>query len=128
MDDIDNSAILSDFADVGRWLGKLMPFVKNVNLIRAFAGAIHFTPDAVAILDKAPGIDNLFLTAGFSGHGFCLGPIVGKLIAEWIADGRSSMDLGALRWGRFDDIDPSKGYITPASSLNVEPSSPVDHR
>ncbi len=120
MDDFDNSPILSDFIDVGRWLAKIIPFVKNVNLIRAFAGVTHFTPDAVAILDKIPGYDNLFLTAGFSGHGFCLGPIVGKLIAEWILDGQSSMDLNALRWDRFNNSDISKDFRAGSSSLNVD--------
>jgi len=104
MNGFDKSAVLQDFAEIGKWLNPLMPFLKNANIIRAFAGVIHYTPDAVAIIDKAPGFENLFLTAGFSGHGFCLGPIVGKLMAEWIVEGQTSMDLTALRWNRFDDV------------------------
>lgn len=103
MNDFDKSALLLDFLEVGKCTADLLPFLRNTNIIRSFAGVIHYTPDAVAILDKAPGFENLFLTAGFSGHGFCLGPIVGKLIAEWIVDGQSSMDLSGLRWNRFED-------------------------
>ena len=47
---------------------------------------------------------NFFLAAGFSGHAFCLGPVVGKLMAEWIADGRSSMDLSGFSWSRFESL------------------------
>lgn len=104
MNNFDKSALLDDFIEVGQWTADLLPFLRKTHIIRAFAGVIHYTPDAVAIVDKAPGFENLFVTAGFSGHGFCLGPIVGKLIAEWIVDGQSSMDLNALRWTRFDGI------------------------
>ena len=48
--------------------------------------------------------DDIYLAAGNSGHGFCLGPITGRLLAEWIVDGAPSMDLSAVRWTRFDDI------------------------
>jgi sarcosine oxidase subunit beta len=89
------------FVDVSRWVPTFFPFLRHVNIIRCFTGLIHYTPDRLPILDKAPGFENLFLTAGFSGHGFCLGPIVGRLMAEWVADGGSSMDLNAFRWDRF---------------------------
>ena len=104
----DKSVPFSDFVDVGRWVAQLVPMIRRANLIRALGGVIQYTPDAIPILDKAPGYDNLFLTAGFSGHGFCLGPIVGKLISEWIVDGRSSMDLGSFGWDRFENKTPSR--------------------
>ncbi len=89
------------FIDVSRWLPTFFPFLRNVNVIRCFTGLIHYTPDRLPIIDNAPGFENLFLTAGFSGHGFCLGPAVGKLMAEWIVDGKSSLDLNPFRWDRF---------------------------
>jgi sarcosine oxidase subunit beta len=76
------------------------PYLKKVNIIRGFAGLTCYSPDEIPILDQIPNISNLFIAAGFSGHGFCLGPIVGKLIAEWIAEGKPSLDLSAFRWGR----------------------------
>jgi len=116
LEDFDKSSLFNDFVEVAQWLPQKLPFFKNVNIIRAFAGVTHYTPDTVAILDKAPGLDNLFLTAGFSGHGFCLGPIVGKLIAEWIVDGQSSMDLSALRWERFKNLDSLEDFNAGAAS------------
>jgi sarcosine oxidase subunit beta len=89
------------FIDVSRWLPVFFPFFRHINVIRCFTGLIHYTPDRIPILDKAPGFENLFLAAGFSGHGFCLGPIVGRLMAEWVVDGASSIDLKAFRWNRF---------------------------
>lgn len=100
-EDFDKSVLFNDFVEVFQWLPQNLPFFRNVNIIRACAGLTQFTADTIAILDKAPGLENLFLAVGFSGHGFCLGPIVGKLIAEWIVDGRSSIDLSKLELNRF---------------------------
>jgi glycine/D-amino acid oxidase-like deaminating enzyme len=97
----DKSVDFASFVEVGRWLPDFLPMLRNVNLIRAFAGIIHYTPDNLPILDKASGFENFFLTAGFSGHGFCLGPVIGKLMAEWIVDGKSSLDLSRFGWSRF---------------------------
>ncbi len=48
----------------------------------AVAGWYTMTPDAQAIIDRVPGIDGLFVAAGFSGHGFKLGPSVGEGLAQ----------------------------------------------
>ncbi|MBF0280120.1 MAG: FAD-binding oxidoreductase [SAR324 cluster bacterium] len=100
----DQSSQLAEFAHSGRLVPKIFPILNQVTIIRAFAGLIHKTPDEIPILDRAPTLSNFFLAAGFSGHGFCLGPAVGKVMAEWIADGRSSIELGGLKWTRFESI------------------------
>jgi sarcosine oxidase subunit beta len=92
----------STFVELGRRVPVYLPVLRNVNVIRAWGGIIHSTPDRIPILDSVAGFENLFIAAGFSGHGFCLGPIVGKLMAELMVDGKSSLDLSAFRWGRFD--------------------------
>jgi glycine/D-amino acid oxidase-like deaminating enzyme len=43
----------------------------------------------------------LVLATGFSGHGFGMGPIVGKLVSEVIVDDNPSLDISALRFSRF---------------------------
>ncbi|ESO82440.1 hypothetical protein LOTGIDRAFT_223340 [Lottia gigantea] len=40
--------------------------------------------DGDVILDKLPTYDNIIVAAGFSGHGFKLGPIVGKLVSDMV--------------------------------------------
>ena len=90
------------FIEVGRWLPAFVPATRNVKLIRAFSGIRESSPDGVPTLDRAPGFENFFIASGFSG-GFCLGPIVGKLMAEWIAEGKSSLDLSLFGWSRFED-------------------------
>ena len=92
------------FKIVGQSCRTLFPFLEQVNIVHSWAGLTNWPPDAVCIIDKAPHVEGFYLAAGNSGHGFCLGPITGRLLAEWIVDGTPSMDLSAVRWTRFDDI------------------------
>ncbi len=43
------------------------------------------TPDEDFILDRLPGYDNVTVAAGFSGHGFKFGPVIGELMAAIVA-------------------------------------------
>jgi len=62
---------------------------------------IEVTPDALPVLGEVPGLSGLVVATGFSGHGFSMGPIAGRLTAELIAEGRTSLDLSAFRFGRY---------------------------
>ena len=107
--DFDKRLSYGAFAHAANRAAPVIPSLKNVKVLRAFAGVTGYMPDEIPILDQAPTISNLFVAAGFSGHGFCLGPIVGRLISEWIAGGRPSLDISAFRWGRDFNSD-EKGY------------------
>ncbi|MGD9125054.1 MAG: FAD-dependent oxidoreductase [Desulfarculaceae bacterium] len=104
VENFDKRTTMEPFITFGQLPYEIFPFLTKLNVVRSWGGITNWTPDKIPILDKAPNLDNFFLTAGFSGHGFCLGPQVGVLMAEWIADGQSSMDLSAFRWTRFEDI------------------------
>jgi sarcosine oxidase subunit beta len=94
----------SAFRAAGESAAVLFPFLEKVNIVHSWAGLTNWTADAVCIIDKAPRVEGMFLAAGHSGHGFCLGPITGRLLSEWILDGAPSVDLTDLRWTRFDRI------------------------
>lgn len=79
----------------------LFPHVGPLDLDRTWAGRLDLTPDAIPIIDQPSTRPGLFVAAGFSGHGFALGPSVGKQMTEWILDGRSSLNLTAFRLSRF---------------------------
>jgi glycine/D-amino acid oxidase-like deaminating enzyme len=68
---------------------------------RRWAGYMDCTPDMLPVIDRLDRPRGLVLATGFSGHGFGMGPIVGRLVAEIILDAKPSLDLGALRFGRF---------------------------
>jgi sarcosine oxidase subunit beta len=78
------------------------PLLEHAGLIRHWAGLYEMTPDAHPLVGRLEPIDNAYVIAGFSGHGFMQGPIAGKLLAEVILDGQSSsLDISALSPERF---------------------------
>jgi sarcosine oxidase subunit beta len=105
--ELETSQTMSSFEDVGAHFPEVFPLLANVQIIRAFAGITTWTADGIPILDEVPGISGLWVASGFSGHGFCLGPVVGKLFSEWMTSGRPSMDMSAFAWSRFGKVERS---------------------
>ena len=91
--------------DAGRFFPKVFPFIRNIHIIRVFAAFTTWSPDGIPIIDKAPELDSFYLAAAFSGHGFCLGPMVGQLLAGWICDGSSTLNLSRFSWARFNQFE-----------------------
>jgi len=83
-------------------LVKVMPILKNVNILRQWAGYYVMTKDNHPILGETEKLEGFYIAAGFSGHGFMMGPIVGKLIAELIVYGKPSVPIDALKLERFE--------------------------
>ena len=64
---------------------------------------IDALPDVVPVLDRADPIDGLFISTGFSGHGFQQSPAVGRILAELITGGQTSFDISPFRLERFEE-------------------------
>ena len=80
---------------------RVIPALREVPFVRAWAGLRPHTPDDLPVIDRAPGFDNLFLATGHFKNGVLLAPITGQLLAEWLIDGKPAMDLSALCYERF---------------------------
>jgi sarcosine oxidase, subunit beta len=77
---------------------EVLPVLGRVETTRSWVGLEGLTPDEMPIIDRVAGVH---LAAGFCGHGFAIGPLVGQLLAEWLVDGKPSLDLSGFRLGRF---------------------------
>ncbi|XP_020923163.1 peroxisomal sarcosine oxidase isoform X2 [Sus scrofa] len=71
---------------------------------REYPGLVKNTPDEHFILDRHPKYDNIVIGAGFSGHGFKLSPIVGKILYELSMKLTPSYDLTPFRISRFPSL------------------------
>jgi len=80
---------------------KIVPSLKDVNIIRMFAGLRPSTPDKLPILGKIANIEGFIMAAGHEGDGIELAPITGRLISELIIKGKSSVPLDEFRLERF---------------------------
>ena len=78
-----------------------IPVIENARIAGGWAGLRPLTPDDHAIIGPAPGLEGLFLAVGFGGHGFQHSPATGRYVAEWMLDGRPSMDLSLFDPARF---------------------------
>jgi sarcosine oxidase, subunit beta len=74
----------------------------EVNPRRAWAGLYEMTPDHHAIIGPAPDVAGLYFVNGFSGHGVMHSPASGRIAADLILHGRSSLiDASQLNIERF---------------------------
>lgn len=71
-------------------------------VVRAWAGMIDVMPDQVPVLDESP-LPGLFIATGLSGHGFGIGPGVGRVMADLMTGRPPGHDLARFRYGRFSD-------------------------
>lgn len=84
-------------------LPQRVPALKDVPLAEAWAGMIDVTPDAVPTLGEHDRLPGLFIATGLSGHGFGIGPAIGRITADLIADRPTGHDLNRFRPARFFD-------------------------
>lgn len=65
----------------------LVPALAKAPVVGAWAGYVDSTPDGVPVISPVAAVPGLILAAGFSGHGFGIGPGSGHLVAD-IATGQ----------------------------------------
>ncbi len=78
-----------------------LPILEQAEIKRGWAGSYDISPDNNAIFGAVPEVPGFYAATGHSGHGFMHGPIMGKLMAELILTGKSSIDVSALSPERF---------------------------
>lgn len=79
----------------------LLPELKNAVIQAQWAGYIDSTPDGVPIIDGNSGISGLLVAAGFSGHGFGIGPGAGHLVADIILGRTPITEIKQYKLSRF---------------------------
>jgi len=84
-------------------LGERVPELKGVGIAEAWGGMIDVTPDAVPYLAEDHRRPGLFYATGLSGHGFGIGPGVGRAMADLILGRTVGHDLSRFRTNRFSD-------------------------
>jgi len=66
-----------------------------------WVGLRPVTPDGLPMIGPAPDLEGLFVANGHAMLGLTLGPVTGKLLADWIVEGSPPESLSALGPGRF---------------------------
>jgi glycine/D-amino acid oxidase-like deaminating enzyme len=79
----------------------LVPALGSAPVVGAWAGYVDSTPDGVPVISEIPSTPGLILAAGFSGHGFGIGPGVGRLVADIATGGPPIVDPRPYSLSRF---------------------------
>jgi sarcosine oxidase subunit beta len=91
----------ADIRSVVDRVAQVLPIAAEAPIARAWGGLIDLTPDALPVIDAPEYPSGLVIAAGFSGHGFCLGPVSGLLCADLALGRATRLDLSAFRLARF---------------------------
>jgi sarcosine oxidase subunit beta len=100
-DEFDTRVEFKELIARAREMIQVLPWLRDVNFLRAFSGITEITPDREPYIGALPGITGFYTASGFSGQGFCLGPIVGKIMAELVTGRESSVSLSSFTPERF---------------------------
>jgi sarcosine oxidase subunit beta len=81
---------------------RVFPPLERAGIAATWCGLYEMTPDRHPIIGPVRGVQGFLLANGFSGHGFQHAPIVGKLLAEIVVEGRAhTVDIAPLSLERF---------------------------
>ncbi|MEP6757392.1 MAG: N-methyl-L-tryptophan oxidase [Chthonomonadales bacterium] len=59
------------------------------------------TPDGHFVLDQHPHSENVYIAAGFSGHGFKFASVVGEIMADFAERGTTDLPVSPFKLARF---------------------------
>ena len=79
----------------------LVPALGSAPIVGSWAGYVDSTPDGVPVISETPSVPGLILAAGFSGHGFGIGPGVGRLVADLATGAPAIVDPLPYSLSRF---------------------------
>ncbi|GAK60711.1 dimethylglycine dehydrogenase [Candidatus Vecturithrix granuli] len=80
---------------------KFFPILKNINVIRCFAGLRPAVSDGTAIISEVADRKGFYIAAGHGGDGIALAPITGKLIAKFINGEEAGFNMNEVSFQRF---------------------------
>ena len=80
---------------------ELLPALGQAGIANAWAGFVDSTPDGVPGIGEVPELPGFILAAGFSGHGFGIGPGAGHLIADLATGAQPVFDPTPYNPARF---------------------------
>ena len=101
--DFSFGEIPPDWDRMGPYLERAMqrvPISLEAGIRKFFCGPESFTPDLQPFIGEAPGIRNYFVAAGMNSVGILTGGGVGRVVANWIINGKPDVDVTGFNINR----------------------------
>ncbi|MBE9475773.1 MAG: FAD-dependent oxidoreductase, partial [Proteobacteria bacterium] len=103
---------LDRFGPLAELAAEVTPVLNEVGIRTVINGPIPYSADGDFVMGWAPKFDNLMMATGFL-YGIAAGGGAGEMIAEWIVDGRPSLDLWPLDCRRFGPHHGTRAFMYP---------------
>jgi sarcosine oxidase subunit beta len=97
----DRRTTLEGLHTIAARIAPILPALKRVPVIRAFAGLRPYTPDGLPILGPVPDVDGFVVAAGHEGDGIALSAVTGELIADGVAGRPTAFPMAEFSLERF---------------------------
>jgi sarcosine oxidase subunit beta len=99
--DFEMKATWQFVTEMCKVMNRLMPSTKGIRVVRHWAGLYDMTPDGSPIIGETD-VKNFYHSTGYSGHGFMLGPIAGRILAQHLTGTKPDIDFSILDYKRFE--------------------------
>ena len=86
----------------------VLPGLDGAKIGRYWGGLVDMTPDGLPVIDGGAGQQGLTIITGLCGHGFTLGPVLGRIASDLSLDGVTSRPIEEFRLSRYSDGNVGK--------------------
>jgi sarcosine oxidase subunit beta len=94
-----HESTLEFLADMSWRMVRIMPSLRHIHILRQWAGSYSMTPDGIPMVGST-SVEGFYCIAGLCGHGFMLGPALGKMTAHFMTRGTWPIPMDEFACGR----------------------------
>lgn len=84
-----------------RGIMKYIPKLADAKIVRTWAGYEDICIDGIPVISEVEEVPGLILACAFTGHGFGISPVVGKLLSQMATGEETMLDIKEFRYDRF---------------------------
>ncbi len=96
---------------VGEIAAVRVPAILDYGISTGWAGLYEVTPDHNQIIDRAAAVPGLIIAAGYSGHGFLMGPATGEIVRDMYLGIEPGYDITDFALDRFSGAHVTESHI-----------------
>jgi sarcosine oxidase, subunit beta len=114
--DLDTGRVRLDIgrlAASARTARDLFPAIRHAAIVHAWAGIEAIMPDEIPVIGRSSRAPGLVHLCGFSGHGFELAPLTGRIAADLAAERDMTYPIAAFSPDRFAQLSRSATHAMP---------------
>jgi 4-methylaminobutanoate oxidase (formaldehyde-forming) len=100
------------FMPLAELAAKVTPILNEIGIRQVINGPIPYSADGDFVMGWQPGYKNLMLATGFL-YGIAAGGGAGEMIAQWVVEGKPSLDLWPLDVRRFGPHHGTRAFMYP---------------